>query len=373
MGGFRLGRLFGFEINIDWSWLFIFFLVVYTLAAGYFPTLYPGLGITANWIMGIVAALLLFASVLVHEISHSLVARSYGGEVKGITLFLFGGMSQTAEEPKAAREEFWMAIVGPVTSFALAVLFYILGGVGSVFGWPAPAVAVLGYLALINFLLGVFNLVPGFPLDGGRVLRSAIWGATNDLNKATRYASYVGEGFGYLLMAFGFVNFIFGGLIGGLWLIFIGWFLTGAARSSYKQLLMRQALSGVRVEQVMTTDVPAISASLSVRDFVDQQLLRHHYSCYPVTSGDTVIGVIGAEEVRAVPSDRWSSATVGNIVHKIDSAYKVGAGDDAWDALTKLSSPSICRLMVVEDNHLKGTVGRESLFQLVQTKIRLGV
>ena len=373
MGGFRLGKLFGFEISIDWSWLFIFFLVVYTLAAGYFPTVYPGLGVTANWIMGVIAALLLFASVLIHELSHSLVARSYGGEVKGIMLFLFGGVSQMAEEPKAAREEFWMAIVGPVTSFILAALFYILGGVGAVAGWPAPVVAVLGYLALINFLLGAFNLVPGFPLDGGRVLRAAIWGATGDLNKATRYASYVGQGFGYLLIAFGFVNFVSGGLIGGLWLAFIGWFLTGAARSSYQQLQMRQALSGVRVEQVMTTDVPAIPASMSVRDFVDQQLLRHHYSCYPVTSDDTVIGVVGAEEVRRVPSDQWGSVAVGDVVHKIDGAYKVAADDDAWDALTKLASPSVCRLMVVDDNHLKGTVDRQSLFQLVQTKIQLGV
>ena len=373
MGGFRLGKLFGFEINIDWSWLLIFFLVVYSLAAGYFPTVYPGLGQTANWLMGIIAALLLFASVLVHEISHSLVARSYGTEIKGITLFLFGGVSQTSEEPKRASEEFWMAIAGPVTSFALAVLFYVLGDIGIAYKLPAPVVAVFGYLAFINFLLGVFNLVPGFPLDGGRVLRSIIWGSTGDLNKATRYASICGQIVGYALMGIGFANILAGALVGGLWLIFIGWFLTGAARSSYQQLQMRQALSGVPVEQVMTTDVPVIPESTSVRSFVDGQLLRNDYSCYPVTSGENVIGVVGAEEVRAVPSNLWETVTVGEIAHRIDGAYKITKGDDAWNALTKLASENICRLMVVDGDRLQGTVGRESLFRLVQMKMRLGL
>lgn len=373
MGGFKLGKIFGFEVNIDWSWLLIFFLVVYSLAAGYFPTVYPGLGSTANWLMGIIAALLLFASVLVHEFSHSLVARSYGTEIKGITLFLFGGVSQAAEEPKKASEEFWMTIAGPVTSFALAAFFYVLGDIGLAYKWPAPVVAVCGYLAFINFLLGVFNLVPGFPLDGGRVLRSIIWGSTGDLNKATRYASMSGQIVGYLLMGFGFANMLMGGLVGGLWLVFIGWFLTGAARSSYEQLQMRQALSGVPVEQVMTTDVPVIPSETSVRSFVDSQLLRNEYSCYPVTDGEDVIGVVGAEEVRAVPSNHWDTVTVGEIAHRVDGAYKIAKSDDAWNALIKLASENVCRLMVVDGDRLQGTVGRDSLFRLVQMKMRLGL
>lgn len=373
MGGIRLGKLLGFDINIDWSWLLIFFLVVYTLALGYFPVFYPEFGVALNWTLAVVAALLLFSSVLVHELSHSVMSRKYGNEVKGITLFLFGGVSQTTDEPGTAREEFWMAIVGPLTSFALAALFYVLGGAGLVFGWPTPAVAVLGYLAFINLLLGAFNLVPGFPLDGGRVLRSIIWGATDNLIKATRYASYVGQGFGYLLMAFGFFWVIGGNLIGGLWMVFIGWFLTGAARQSYQQLQMRQALSGVRIEQVMTTDVPVIPADISVRRFVDDQLLRHEYSCYPVVreEDDDVVGVIGAEEVRKVPSSEWDRVLVGEVAHAIDNAYKVRAEDDAWDALVRLTSQDVCRLMVMDDGHLKGTVGRDSVFRLVQTKLSL--
>ncbi len=374
MGGIRLGKLLGFEISVAWSWLLIFFLVVYTLANGYFPSVYPRFDVGTNWLMGVIAALLLFASVLTHELSHSVVARNYGTEVKGIMLFLFGGVSQTAEEPKSAREEFWMAIVGPATSIGLGILFYLIGGIGLILGWPVPVIAISGYLSLINFLLGVFNLVPGFPLDGGRVLRSAIWGATGDLTKATRVASYAGQLFGYALMALGFMEILGGQFIGGLWFIFIGWFLTGAARSGYQQMLIRRALSGVRVEQIMTTDVPVVTADTSVRQFVDSQLLRHEFSCYPVTNeGDDVIGVIGTEEVRTVPSTQWDSTPVGQVTHRVDDAYEVSADDDAWDALSKLADDRICRLLVVDQGHLKGTVGRDAVFRLVQTKMQLGV
>lgn len=371
MRGVKLGKLLGFEISIDWSWLFIFFLVVYSLAAGYFPRLHPRFGVQMNWILGVAAAILLFVSVLIHELSHSVVARRYGTDVKGITLFIFGGVSQTADEPKSATEEFWMAIVGPATSIVLAVIFGALEYGGAIAAWPPEAIALLGYLAMINFALGLFNLVPGFPLDGGRVLRSIIWGITGDLEKSTRYASYAGQGFGYLLMAAGFAEIaISGALIGGLWLIFIGWFLTGAARSSYEQLVVRQELAGVPVEKVMTTDVPEIPAEMSVRQFVDEQLMRHDYACYPVMKQNDVIGVVGAEEVRTVSSQMWDFTSVEAIAHRIDGAYQIDADDDAWDALAKLSSPNVCRLLVMEDGHLKGTLGRESLYRLLQTHAR---
>lgn len=375
MESIKLGKVFGFDINIDWSWLLIFALVVWSLASGYFPSAYPQFGVATSWLMGLFAALLLFASVLIHELSHSVVARHHGMEVKGITLFLFGGVSQTAEEPKSASEEFWMAIVGPVTSLLLALLFYMMGGAGVLFGWSPPIVAICGYLAMINLLLGLFNLVPGFPLDGGRVLRSAIWGATNDLPRATRYAATIGQGFGYLLMAFGFLRIVSGDLIGGLWLVFIGWFLTGAARSSYQQMLMREALSGIHVEQVMTTDVPFIPADVSVRQFVDEHLLKHEYSCYPVVRPEdqSAVGVVGAEEVRRLPATQWETTPVGAIAHAIDGEDTVSRGDDAWDALAKLAGNNLCRLLVMEDGRLAGTVGREAMFRLVQTKMSLGV
>lgn len=369
MRGVRLGKVLGFEISIDWSWLLIFFLVVFTLANGYFP-LRANFSPTTNWLLAVAAALLLFASVVIHELSHSLVARRYGIDVKGITLFIFGGVSQTAEEPKSARAEFWMAIVGPLTSFALGAFFGVLSASGSVLGWPLTALVLMSYLAWINVALGVFNLIPGFPLDGGRVLRSIIWGATGDMTKATKYASYSGQGFGYLLMGMGIAQIVLlGGLIGGLWLVFIGWFLAGAARSSYQQIVVRQALSGIPVDRVMTTDVPEIDYNMSVREFVDNQLLRRDYSCYPVMRSEEVIGVIGSEEVRTLPSQMWEMTPVGEIAHQIDGAYKIGAGDDVWDAMTRLASDDICRLLVMEGNHLKGTLGREAIYRLVRMKL----
>lgn len=369
MRGVRLGKVLGFEISIDWSWLLIFFLVVFTLANGYFPAR-ANFSTAVNWLLGVAAALLLFASVLVHELSHSVMARRYGIDVKGITLFLFGGVSQTAEEPKSASAEFWMAIVGPLTSFGIGAFFGALFLSGTALGWPQTAMTLLSYLAWINIALGVFNMLPGFPLDGGRVLRSVVWGATGDVTKATRYASYSGQFFGYLLMGLGFVQImLIGSLIGGLWLIFIGWFLAGAARSSYEQLVVRQALSGIPVDRVMTTDVPQIDYNMPTRAFVDDQLLRHDYACYPVMRGDEVIGVVGAEEVRTVPSQMWDITPVGEIAHRVDGAYKVQAGDDVWDAMTRLASEDVCRLLVMEDNHLKGTLGREAIYRLVRTKL----
>lgn len=371
MRGFKFARILGFDISVDWSWIIIFLLVTWTLAEGYFPSIYKFSPVT-NWVTAVIASLLLFVSVLIHELSHSVLSRRFGTPVKGITLFIFGGVSQTEDEPKSAYEEFWMAIAGPITSIVLAGIFFGFGRLGVAAGWPLPVVAVLGYLALINMILGVFNLIPGFPLDGGRVLRSILWGATKNLELATRYASYVGQGFGYLLIAFGFFNILFSAnLIGGIWSIFIGWFLTNAAKSSYQQTVVRQALTGIRVDQVMTTDVPAIPADLSLKQFVNEQLLRHDYSCYPVTYGEDVIGVIGAEEIRKVPSDQWDFVRVGDIVHRINNSYKIDINDDAWDALMKLASEeSVCRLMVMEDGHLKGTVGRDAMFRLVQTRVQ---
>lgn len=370
MRGFRLGKILGFDISIDWSWLLIFFLVAFTLAQYYFPMALPQATTGTNWALGLLASLLLFASVLAHELSHSVVARRYGQDVKGITLFLFGGMSQTAEEPKSPKEEFWMAIAGPITSFAIAAMFFIFSGAATALQAPVWVNATLDYLWFINLVLGIFNLVPGFPLDGGRVLRSAIWAGTNNLKTATQYASWAGQGFGYFLMGAGIIDILVTGNLMSLWLVFIGWFIAGAARSSYQQLLVRQALSGVHVDQVMTTDVPTIPADMSLKQFVDEYLLRHEYSCYPVMMGEEVTGVIGIEEVRKVPPEQREYARVGDVVHSVDNAYKVEAEDDVWDAVTKLADESVCRLLVMEDNHLKGTVGRETVFRLVQHRMQ---
>lgn len=373
MRGFRLGKIADFEINIDWSWLIVFFLVVYSLGGFYFPRLKLNLAPGVNWILGAVAAILLFASVLAHEIMHSVVAKRYGIDIKGITLFIFGGMSQTKSEPASPKAEFWMAIAGPLTSFALAGAFYGVTYAGDAARVEPAILAVTGYLAGINLLLAIFNLVPGFPLDGGRVLRSALWSLTNNLEKATRYASYAGQAFGYAMMAFGVFSLLSGSFTGGLWLGFIGWFLVGAAKSSYEQVLVREALSGVGVERVMTTDLPTIPPQTTVDDFVHNYLMQEEYPCYPVVEGDVVDGIVSIDEVKNLPQDKWASTTVEQIAQPVDEELRVDRDDDAWNALLKLASENARRLLVMHDNKLDGTVTQENILKLVRTKMQLGM
>jgi Zn-dependent protease/CBS domain-containing protein len=373
MRGFTLGKILGFQIDIDWSWLLIFALIVYTLSVGFFPSAYPQFTASTNWILGVVAALLLFASVLAHELTHSVVARRNGIEMKGITLFLFGGAAQTKGEPKTAWVEFKMAIVGPISSLIIAAVFLGLQNLSAAVGWPTPVTAVFGYLWFINLILAVFNMVPGFPLDGGRVLRSAIWGATGNLRKATRWASYVGQGFGYLLMASGFF-FVFGGaFVGGIWFILIGWFLAGAARQSYEQLLLQQALSGVDVREVMTGEVPVVAPEMSVEEFVNEHLLRQDYQAYPVSQDHRLLGIIGVEDVRAVPRERWNTTSVEHILRPVEDERTVEPGDDAWKAFMQLAELDAKRLLVMEGDRLEGVVTRENLFHLVRMKTQLEV
>jgi Zn-dependent protease len=373
MRSIRIGKIAGFEISIDWSWLIVFFLVVYSLAGFYFPNNPPRLGVGMSWLVALASALLLFASVLAHELMHSVVARRYGLEIKGITLFIFGGVSQTKGEPETPKIEFWMAIAGPATSFALAAAFYGLAYTSMTSNWPAAVVALTSYLALINFMLGVFNLVPGFPLDGGRVLRSALWGWTNDLTRATRYASYTGQAFAYLLIGFGLLSVFRGALMSGIWLGFIGWFLLGAAKSSYEQVLMRQALSDVEVERVMTTEVPTVTPEVTVDDFVNNYLMKQEYACYPVVEGEHVDGVVSIEEVRGVPREQWSTTKLGEIAQPVDDEIRVSKDDNAWDALLKLASEDTRRLLVMHNGTLDGTVTQENILRLVRTRMQLGV
>ena len=372
-GGFRLGKVLGFDIDVDWSWLLVFVLVVFSLAQGYFPYFYPQFGAAMDWVLGAVAAVLLFASVLAHELTHSVVARRNGIEIKGITLFIFGGVSQTRTEPATAAVEFKMAVVGPAMSFALALVFWLLGRAAELGGAAAPVVALAQYLAFINLLLGAFNMAPGFPLDGGRALRSVIWAVTDDLEKATRYSCYAGQAVGYALMGMGALEIAAGVLVGGLWFIFIGWFLAGAARTSYQQVLVRQALSGIEVERIMTTDAPSVGPDVTVEEFVEDYLMRHEFAAYPVVEEGCVKGVVGAQEVRQLSRDRWPVTRVFEIAHPVEDERKVGPHDDAWQALTQLMSLDTNRLLVMEDSRLDGVVTRENIFHLARIRMQLGV
>jgi len=368
----KIGRLLGIPIRIDISWLVIFALIVYSLGAVYFPQTHPNFSKAMDWLGGVIAALLLFASVLLHELMHSYVAKKNGLPVGGITLFIFGGVSQLMEEPRTPEVELKMAIAGPATSIILGlVLMAMARAVGNASN--SLANAVLGYLGLINITLGIFNLIPGFPLDGGRVLRAILWGSLNNLDKATRIAASIGQGFGYLFILGGFLIMLTGQFLSGLWLVFIGWFLNNAAQQSYQQVILRKALSGVDVHRVMTTDFPHVEPETTIDSFVHDYLLKYDYSAFPVSEGENLIGIITVNEVRNIPRETWHDVKVREIVQPPDAERTIDENDDAFDALIHMAQGNSPRLLVIHDGKLRGMVTQDSIINIVRTKLQLGM
>jgi Zn-dependent protease len=281
---FTLFRIFGFEVRANVSWLFLAILVTWSLAAGFFPTVYPDLRLVTYWLLGLAGMVGLFFSLLFHELSHSLVARSRGLPMTGITLFLFGGVAEMAMEPRDAKTEFWIAIAGPIASVVLAGFFYIVAVAMAAAGFPEHITGVPQYLGFINLLLAAFNMLPGFPLDGGRVLRAALWHWSGNLTWATRWASRLGQVFGLLLVALGVLSAFAGNFVGGIWWLLIGLFLQGAATAAYQRLLQENALKGQTVRRLMSDDPTTVPADISVAAFVEDYLYPHGHDLFPVVS-----------------------------------------------------------------------------------------
>ena len=383
--GLRLGRIFGINIYIDWSWIFIFLLVTWNLAAGVFPQLHPNWGATLNWGTAIVASLLFFASVLAHELAHSLVAKARGLPVRNITLFLFGGVSNIQREPASAGTEFVMSIVGPLTSIVLGVIFLLLSGAtaagsdvitGNSIGALArldPPSTLLLWLGPINILLGVFNLIPGFPLDGGRVLRSVLWALTKNLRLATRWASWVGQAVAWLFIFAG-ISMIFGisipffgtGFIGGLWLAFIGWFLNNAAAQSYQQVVVEDLLGGVTVAQLMHANTPTLAPSIPVSTLVHDHIMGTDERAFPVIDNDRLVGLVCIEDVRKVPREKWDTTTVGEIMTPANQLAVATPREDATDALNDLARRDVNQLPVMEGGRLVGMLRRRDIMRWLQ-------
>jgi Zn-dependent protease/CBS domain-containing protein len=368
-----IGKILGIPIRIDVSWLVIFALIVYSLAVGYFPKMSPNISPAMSWLGGVIAALLLFASVLLHEVMHSYVAKRNGLPVGGITLFIFGGVSQLMEEPQTPEIELKMALAGPATSLLIGcVLFFALIYIRMIL--PGSLVTdIIYYLAWINIVLGIFNLVPGFPLDGGRVLRAILWGSLANLDRATRIASDIGQGFGYAFVLGGFWMMLSQQFLSGLWLIFIGWFLNNAAQQSYQQVRLKRALSGVGVRLVMSTEYPHVDPEESIDAFVHEYLLRYDYSAFPVSEGDILIGIVGVNEVRTIPREDWNSTAVRKIARSPEQETTIDENDDAFDALMHMAQGRVNRLLVMHEGHLKGIVTQDSIINLVRTKLRLDI
>jgi len=369
----KLFKLFGFEVQIDLSWVIIAVLVAWSLAVGFFPFRYQYLSVQTYWIMGVGGAIGFFLSVIFHEIFHSLVARKFGIPMKGITLFIFGGVSEMGEEPPNAKAEFLMAMVGPLSSIAIALACYGIHILGIRGGWPISIDGVILYLAYINSLLAAFNLLPAFPLDGGRMLRAVLWAFKKNLRWATRIASGIGSGFAMLLMLLGVFQFFFtGNLIGGIWSFLIGIFLQGAARMSYRQILIRKGLEGEQVRRFMKADPVTVPPSISLRQLVEEYIYKYHFKMFPVVeSSDKLIGCITTKQLEGVPRDEWGLKTVRELALQCSPENTIEPQADAIQALSLMARTGSGRLIVIEGNRMVGVITLKDMLKFLSLKLEL--
>lgn len=364
--GIELFAIRGIRIRVHPSWVIIFVLILWSLSAGYLPRIHPDQSPGSYWLAGLVATLLFFASVLAHELAHSFVAQGAGIPVSGITLFVFGGVSQVTENARDPKTEMKVAVVGPLCSFALALVFW---GVTVLWkGGPSLTAAVLRYLAWINLALGVFNLVPGFPLDGGRILRSALWWKTGSLTRATRWAADVGKGFAYALMGLGALQIFGGALVAGVWFILIGVFLRTVAEGEYQQTVMRRSLEGVRVGDVMVEDVVTVSPGLTVAELVDRYFLHFGYKGFPVLDGDRVAGIVALRNVKHLDRAERERTTAGQLMVEIGDGDRVRPDVSLAEALQKMAEQGTGRLLVMEGDRLVGILTKAGLARLLEVK-----
>ncbi|MDQ7841173.1 MAG: site-2 protease family protein [bacterium] len=363
-GALRLGTLLGIPVTINYTWFIAVWLVAWSLAGSYYPQQSPGFDENTYWAMGIVSAVLLFASVLAHEFGHALTARRFGMRTHAIMLFLFGGVAQVAEEPPSPRAEFLVAIAGPLTSLALAAALY---AVSPVLGDRALG-TIVRYLVVVNLMLGVFNMIPGFPLDGGRVLRALLWRRSNNLPRATRIAARTGQVVAVLFIVAGLVV-LSRSLITGLWLVLIGWFLDAGAQSSYQQVVLRQGLGGVRVGEIMTRDLHTVEPSLTVEHAIADHFLPHKHGGFPVVYGDHLVGIVTLQDVAAVPSDRRAEVAVREVMTPRERLKTVLVDDSAYDALARMMQAGIGRLLVLDGRgELAGIVTRSDLLHVLRLR-----
>jgi Zn-dependent protease/predicted transcriptional regulator len=369
--GIKLFKLFGFEVKVDLSWVFIAVLVTWSLAVGYFPIRYKDLSTQTYWLMGIAGALSLFLSIIFHEMSHSLVARRFGIPMKGITLFIFGGVSEMTEEPTNARAEFTMAIMGPVSSIFIALVSYGIYSLGAQSGWSTPINGVVHYLAWINGLLAGFNLLPAFPLDGGRVLRAILWSLKRNFRWATRVSSAVGSTFGFLMIALGLLNVLRGDFIGGIWWFLIGMFLQSSAKTSYQQLVVRKALEGESVRRFMTADPMTVRPSMSVQQLVEDYIYKYHLKMFPVVDSDKLVGCVSTKQVQETPRQEWGHKTVRELATACSTENTIRPQADAMEALSKMSRTGSSRLIVVEGDHVVGMITLKDMLKFLSLKVEL--
>jgi len=367
----RIGRILGVDLRLDYSWFIIFALVAWSLASHTFPMTHFGWSPGVYWAMGVITALLFFASVVTHEMAHSLVSESFGVPVRDITLFIFGGAARLSQEPKSARGELLMALAGPVVSLVVGGFFGLLWLVS--FPLSPQLHALAGWIAQINVGLGLFNLIPGFPLDGGRVLRATVWSITDDLPKATRFAARVGQIVAYGFILGGIWQIFRGSWANGLWIAFIGWFLENAATASYRQVALRDVLGGHTVREVMMTDCPRILPGLPLDVVVDRVTLSSGRRCFPVIEEGEVQGLLTLHDIKEVPREEWSITRVADVMVPLDELESVTPNDDLIAVFRRMTAEDVNQFPVIQGGRLLGMVARDNMLAFLRTRAELGV
>lgn len=363
-GAWRIGRIFGIPIRVHFTWFIVFGLITWSLSTFYFPKAAPELPTVSYWVKGALAAILLFASVAFHELAHSIVAMRYKLSIEGITLFIFGGVAQMKGEPPHPKAEFRIAIAGPLSSFVLSTLFFYLtanttGGMRALFA----------YLAQINLILGIFNLIPGFPMDGGRVLRSYLWSKKRDFFYATQRAAGIGQKIALFFIFFGIFS-LFTRTPGGLWLMLIGWFLYTAAQASYQQSILQESIAGVKVKDIMVKDIVTISPSVTIDEAVNNYFLRYGYGGFPVVSDGKYHGIITLKEIKDIPKNAFEGTKVSEVYVKHKKQWEISPEDEVIKALERMVTEDAGRLVVLEGDKIAGLITRNGIARYVQIRGR---
>lgn len=361
----------GIKIGIDFSWFLIAILLAWSLAAGYFPYYYHNLSLGTYWGMGILGMLGLFICIVLHELGHAMVAKYYRLPISQITLFIFGGVAEIKKEPPTPKIEFLMAIAGPIVSVLLSGILYLLTILGKNAHWPIPIIAVTGYLALINIVLAIFNLIPAFPLDGGRIFRSILWWIKKDAGWATKVSSRIGAGFGMILIFLGIFALITGNFISGVWFVILGLFLQRAAAMSRSQYMISHELRGEKVQKFMTKNPISVSAEITIKKFIDQYVYASYHHLYPVTDHETLIGYISLREVKQIPSENWGGIMVKEVMVPSSEFKTVSPETSALQALELLNQTEMPLLLVVKGKQLVGILTAQDLFKLISIKLEL--
>lgn len=359
-----IGRIFGIPIGLDYSWFVIFALITWTLASSYYPSEFKGWPELTYWVTGAATALMLFVSVLLHELGHSVVALRYGISVRSITLFLFGGVAQIEQEPPSPVSEFFIALAGPLVSLVLAVFFH---SVQSLVAGVEPLLGLAKYLAYINFALVLFNAIPGYPLDGGRVFRAIVWAITGDMRRATVVAATSGRFFAFMLIFAGVWQMFAGNLGGGMWLAFIGWFLDTAASAQVQQMMFHDLLLGHRVAQAMGTHGVTVPADLNLQELVDDHILGSGQRSFLVARGGETVGMVTLQGVRQVARSEWPTTSVAKVMLPVDRLKRVDADAELWSALQNMDRDGVNQLPVTRQGRIVGMLSREDVITFLRT------